>query len=178
VALITGAGGGIGEALALRWASMGVKLALNDINAEAVENVKSKCLSSSPALREGDVLLVHGDVTSFDNHPRWLKQVLDHFGHLDILVNNAGRAVEGQFASVPMSLDKAVFDLNVMGPVSLAKTVLPHFLARGSGQIVQISSNLSRYPAPNASSYAASKAAVWVTAETIAVVYLSICSRK
>ncbi len=166
MALITGAGSGLGEALALRWASVGVKLALNDVNLELLKNVKSKIVSSSSSLiGEDDVLLVHGDVTKFEDHAGWLKQILHQFGRLDVLVNNAGRAVEGPLVAVPMSLDRAVFDLNVMGPVSLAKTVLPHFLARGSGHVVQVSSVLSRYALPNASSYSASKAAVWVTNE-------------
>jgi short-subunit dehydrogenase len=165
VALVTGAGHGIGKALVLRWASLSVRLALNDIDARALENVKQLCLANG--LKESDILLLPGDVTETYNHSKWLKSTLDHFGHLDILVNNAGKMLLGFVAQTPDVMTSRLFEVNFFAPVELSRKVLPYFLERKSGQIVQIGSAFSRWHAVAMSSYVATKAAAVVSLTTL-----------
>jgi short-subunit dehydrogenase len=161
VAFITGAGSGIGRALALRWASKGVRLALNDFNHMDLEQTWNMCQSIKDANK--DVLLLPGDVTLLENHTRWINEILAHFGKLDVLVNNAGKVVQGLCAGVPFQTEKSLFDVNLMAPIGLTKAALPNFKERKAGYIVQVGSVLSRMPSPATASYGASKAAVLVS---------------
>ncbi len=161
VAFITGAGSGIGRALALRWASKGVRLALNDMNAKSLEETRSMCKALK--ISGKDVLLLPGDVTRAENQTKWVEAIVSHFGQLDILVNNAGRLVQGVSASVPFEMEKDLLETNLSAPVGLVKAVLPHFKMRKTGYVVQVGSVLSRLPAPTVAAYGASKAAVLVS---------------
>ncbi|CAG0922565.1 unnamed protein product, partial [Notodromas monacha] len=161
VAWITGAGSGIGKALALHWASKSVRLVLTDLNSDSLEKVKSTIgTMKSPCTGIEDVLLLSGDVTVRENHSKWFSSVMNKFGTLDILVNNAGRMVQGEFSQVDVLLDEAIMSLNTMSAVGLTKEILPHFISRKSGHFVQIASVMAYMTAPNVSSYCASKAAI------------------
>jgi NAD(P)-dependent dehydrogenase (short-subunit alcohol dehydrogenase family) len=162
VAFITGAGSGIGRALALRWASKGVRLALNDLNAESLKETKYLLSKSLMITSDDNILLLPGDVTSVENQARWVEAILKHFGQLDILVNSAGIVVLGMFESVPLDTDKRIFDVNVMAPVGLTKAVLPHFRELQAGHVVAISSVIANMPSAGVTAYGASKAACLV----------------
>ncbi|CAG0922567.1 unnamed protein product [Notodromas monacha] len=195
VAWITGAGSGIGKALALHWASKSVRLVLTDLNSDSLEKVKSTigamksphtgiedvlllCTGprnpfvkstigamKSPHTGIEDVLLLSGDVTVRENHSKWFNSVMNKFGTLDILVNNAGRVVQGDFSTVAFDIDEALMNVNTMAPVGLTKEVLPHFIKKKSGHIVTTSSILGHLVIPNVSAYCASKAAVLLTGD-------------
>ena len=64
---------------------------------------------------------------------------------IDILVNNAGRAQRGWAKDTPIEVDRAVFDLNLVGPISHTKAVLPHMLERGEGMISTVSSVFGKF---------------------------------
>jgi NAD(P)-dependent dehydrogenase (short-subunit alcohol dehydrogenase family) len=146
----------------LRWASNGVRLALNDLNAESLEGTRYLLSKSLRSISDDDVLLLPGDVTSVENQARWVEAILKQFGQLDILVNNAGIVVQGVFEGVPLETDKRIFDVNVMAPVGLTKAVLPHFRERRGGHVVAISSVMAKMPSAGITAYGASKAACLV----------------
>ncbi|CAG0922566.1 unnamed protein product [Notodromas monacha] len=181
VAWITGAGSGIGKALALHWASKSVRLVLTDLNSDSslhwasksvrlvltdlnsdsLEKVKSTIgAMKSPHTGIEDVLLLSGDVTVRENHSKWFNSVMNKFGTLDILVNNAGRLVQGELDSVPFELNKDIMDINTMAVVGLTKQVLPHFLKKKSGYVVTTCSIMSYVTLPFLSAYCSSKAAI------------------
>ncbi|CAG0888549.1 unnamed protein product, partial [Darwinula stevensoni] len=165
---ITGASSGIGEALAIRLASLKARLILSARRLEELQRVKSLCLETSLGmLSEDSILLLPMDVTETEKHSMHLETIIKHFGKLDILVNNAGRSQRAEFQRVQVDVDRALFELNVFGPVALARTVLPHFVERGSGQVVITSSVMGKFAAPYSCSYAASKHALHGYFETL-----------
>ncbi|XP_077538219.1 dehydrogenase/reductase SDR family member 7-like [Haemaphysalis longicornis] len=159
VAWISGAGSGLGRAMALEFASHGVKVALTDIDEQALEDVKYT-LVAQELLPEKDVLLLPMDVTKFDEHAGNFAKVLAKFGHLDILVNCAGRSQAAKFEDISMEVHKAMFDLNVFSHVHLTQTVLPHWLERRSGHVVVLSSVAPKIALPDSATYNATKAAL------------------
>jgi NADP-dependent 3-hydroxy acid dehydrogenase YdfG len=161
VAFVTGAGSGIGRALARRWAAKGVKLALNGLDKDTLARTKAECLAVG-TISDADVLLLPGDVTVHKNHSRWVGEILDHFGHLDILVSNAGRMICGFVEEVSPEDEEGTVKVNVLAPANLARTVLPHMKQRSSGYIVQLGSVLGSLNNPSTSCYNATKAAVTV----------------
>ena len=89
-------------------------------------------------------------------------------------MNNAGRSQRAEFQRVQVDVDRALFELNVFGPVALARTVLPHFIERGSGQVVVTSSVMGKFAAPYSCSYAASKHALHVRNIMLYILFLLI----
>ena len=151
---ITGASGGIGEALAYACARAGAKLVLSARKAAELERVKANCTGSP------DVLVLPLDVTEFDRTAEHTQTVLDHFGQIDVLVNNAGISQRSYVKDTDLAVDQRIMDINFFGAVALTKAVLPHFLERRSGSFVTISSVMGKIGTPLRSTYAASKHAL------------------
>lgn len=159
VAWITGAGSGLGRAVAIKFAESGVKVVLSDIDEKAIEDVKYTIVAQE-LLAEKDVLVLPLDVTKFHTHENAFEKVLDTFGRMDILVNSAGRSQSAKFEDIQMEVHKAMFDLNVFSHVNLTQTVLPHWLERGTGHVVVLSSCASKIALPDSATYNATKAAL------------------
>jgi NAD(P)-dependent dehydrogenase (short-subunit alcohol dehydrogenase family) len=147
VALVTGASSGIGEATSRALAEAGFEV------------VGTSRITSKLTPRPG-VTFLDLDVASDASVTAVVEQVIGQFGRLDILVNNAGLGSAGAAEEFPVAQDQKIFDINVFGVMRMAKAVLPHMRARGSGRIINISSVLGFVPAPYAAVYAASKHAV------------------
>jgi NAD(P)-dependent dehydrogenase (short-subunit alcohol dehydrogenase family) len=147
VALVTGASSGIGEATSRALVEAGFEVVGTSRNTSR--------LTPRPGVTFLDL-----DVASDASVTAVVEQVIGQFGRLDILVNNAGLGSAGAFEEFPVAQDQKVFDINVFGVMRMAKAVLPHMRARGSGRIINISSVLGFVPAPYAAVYAASKHAV------------------
>lgn len=150
VALITGAGSGIGQGIAKVLAREGADLVLTDI---AVENVKQV------ASELGGVALPH-DVTDWGSSVQVVEQVIADKGRIDVLVNNAGVS-----KSVPFhELDEAEWDrvnnVNAKGVFLTTRAVVPHMMERRSGSIISISSMVGKEAIPYFVHYSASKFAV------------------
>ncbi|CAN8031071.1 unnamed protein product [Ixodes persulcatus] len=159
VAWITGAGSGVGRAVAMELASNGVRLVLSDIDTKAIEDVKYTIIAQD-LLPEKDILVLPLDVTAFESHRGALDSILEKFGRLDILVNSAGRSQSAKFQDIEMEVHKAMFDLNVFSHVNLTKTVVPHWLERRTGHVVVLSSCASKIALPDSATYNATKAAL------------------
>lgn len=125
VVWITGASGGIGEWLSYKLAEAGAKLVLSGTNEEKLNDVQEKCLGLGMN-NQTKVMVLPFDLTNISCHADKVKAVVEHFGTVDVLVNNAGRCIFGDFDFYKIEEDKALFDVNVFGPVSLTRHVLAH----------------------------------------------------
>ncbi len=151
VALITGAGRGIGAGIARRLARAGARVAVFD----------SDRASASGVAAELGGLALEGDVRSESDVARALARAEAELGPLTILVNNAG--ITGRTdLSWNLSLDEVrdVFDVNVLGPFRFSKAVVPGLRARGYGRILNVASIAGKEGNPTLMPYSASKAAV------------------
>ncbi len=155
VAMVTGAGGGIGGAVAQMLAEMGMKLVLlGGRDPEKLEKT-SKAVS-----RLTDCLIVPGDLTDISWFGGAVEQAVQHFGGIDVLVNNAGTAMSTPFEKVtPEQYDK-IMDINVRSPYFLTQKVLPLLKKSDYGTVINIASVVAHAGYPLQSAYAASKHAL------------------
>jgi 3-oxoacyl-[acyl-carrier protein] reductase len=152
-AIITGAGAGIGEAIARRLARAGAAIVIADLNLAAAETVATSLGTDAYALRT--------DVTQPQSIEGTVQQVLARSGRIDILVNNAG--IAGRAAPIWEQTDEdwqQIIAINVTGPFNFCRAVLPHMRTRQYGRIVNIASIAGKEGNPRMSPYSATKAAV------------------
>ncbi|CAG5131726.1 unnamed protein product [Candidula unifasciata] len=160
VVWITGASSGIGEYIAYCLAEAGARLVLSARRTEELEKVKQKCLQQGGG---GGLCGSTTDCVDFESHKPAVQKVLEFCKILlsiDILINNAGRGQRSPWMEVELDVDRQLFEVNVLGPVSLTQQVLPHMLQRKQGQIVVVSSLAGKISSPYLRSYTASKHAV------------------
>jgi NAD(P)-dependent dehydrogenase (short-subunit alcohol dehydrogenase family) len=150
---LTGAGSGIGRALALLLAKKGVRLALADKDAAGLAETKA-LLGNAPAT--ATVL----DVTDDAALKSWIDEAAREFNGLDGIINNAGLTVVAPFADTPVADFDRVMDVNFGGVVSGCRHALPHLKGRDSAWIVNVSSVFGMMGYPGQSAYNASKFAV------------------
>ncbi len=153
--LITGAGSGLGAAMARRFVAAGARVALADLNLDKAEQV---CRDIDP---QGlSTLPVGVDVGRQDAVFDALTAVLEHWGGLDALVNNAGTDITAPIEEVSYSGWTRVLETNLIGPFLLSKAALPALKASDGGRgghILNVASTASLRAWPNASAYHASK---------------------
>ena len=133
---ITGASSGIGKSLALMLAKKGAKVALLDRRKERLEQIKSEIETFSP-----NVLAMPCDVRNRDNVDACIAQIAGKFGSIDGIINNAGKGYFGTVANMQANHIFELFEINILGPINLIQSVLPH-LKKSKGIIVNISSSL------------------------------------
>ncbi|KAH9492895.1 Dehydrogenase/reductase SDR member 7 [Bulinus truncatus] len=161
VVWITGASSGIGEHIAYHLATAGCKLVLSARRKEELFRVKHTCLKlGGSRLQDEDILVLPLDSTDFDSHSKAVQQVLEHFNKIDILINNAGKSQRAFWNDVQLDVDRELFEINVLGPVSLTQAVIPHMMERKKGHIVVMSSLAGILAVPGSRSYCGSKHAV------------------
>ena len=155
VAVITGAGSGIGRALALDLAARGAKLALSDIDADglaetvrAVEVLGAEVKAGRLNVAERQEVLAYAD------------DVVAHFGTVHQVYNNAGIAHNGNVEDSDFKDIERIMDVDFWGVVNGTKAFLPHVIASGDGHIVNISSLFGLIAVPGQSAYNAAKFAV------------------
>ena len=156
VAIVTGAGQGIGRAIALRLAGAGATVVVAELNRKVGEAVAKEI----EALGRKS-LVVEVDVSKQDQTQRMAQQTLESFNQIDILVNNAG--IAGKTATLP-DLDEsdwdAVIDVNLKGVFLCCKAVIDHMIERQYGKIVSVASIAGKEGNPTLIPYSASKAGV------------------
>jgi NADP-dependent 3-hydroxy acid dehydrogenase YdfG len=156
VVVITGAGSGIGRALALNAAARGSLLALSDIDesglAETVELAEN-----TGATRVHTARL---DVADRAGFATYAAEVADHFGRVNVVVNNAGVALAGDLADLAYDDMEWIVAINFWGVVHGTKEFLPHLIASGDGHLVTMSSLFGLISMPGQSFYNATKYAV------------------
>ena len=153
--MITGAGSGIGRALALALAERGARLAVSDIDEAAVE-----ATADAAAARGAYVLHDRLDVSDREAVFAYADTVADRLGSANLVVNNAGVAVSQTVEAMAIEDLEWLMGINFWGVVYGSKAFLPQLIASGDGHLVNISSVLGMIAAPELSAYCAAKFAV------------------
>jgi 3-oxoacyl-[acyl-carrier protein] reductase len=165
VAVVTGAGSGIGRASAVAFAAEGACVVVADLNAASVEATADEVRAAG-----GQATPVMVDVTKYDQVERMVQTAIDKFGRLDVLFNNAG--LPQAFTPFEESTDALydrIFDVNVRGVFYGCRAAIPHMKAHGGGVILNTASTAGIRPRPGLAVYNASKAAVINLTKTLAV---------
>lgn len=153
--LITGASQGIGKATALLFAQKGYNLVLAARRAEPLAGVEQEAQTFGCT-----VLSVPTDVSDADQVKTLVDKALDRYGAIDVLINNAGIYISGPAEHFSLADWHQVIDTNLWGYIHMIHALLPHFLERGSGTIVNLSSIGGKVPLPYLVPYSTSKFAV------------------
>ena len=154
-AVITGAGSGIGRALALELAARGAVLALSDVDADAAERTAEQCRASGATARSWRV-----DVADRDAVLAHAQDVVDAFGAVHLVVNNAGVALHGLVRELEHDDLRWLMGVNFWGVVHGTQAFLPHLVRSGDGQLANVSSVFGLIAVPRQAAYNAAKFAV------------------
>lgn len=160
--LITGAGSGLGRALALEFARRGAQVACTDIRPEGAAETFAELKAAG-----GSGMCFELDVSSEAQFDAAVAQLETSWGGLDILINNAGVASSGMVADAPLAQWQWVLDINLLGCVRGARAAIPLMLQQGRGHIVNVASFAGLANPPALASYNAAKAAVISLSETL-----------
>jgi NAD(P)-dependent dehydrogenase (short-subunit alcohol dehydrogenase family) len=163
VVVITGAGSGIGRALALRSARGGALLALGDWDADRLAETVRLVEQAGASKVRHDVV----DVSDRAAVAGWAAGVAEEFGRVDLVVNNAGVTATGDFTELSYEDLDWIVGINFHGVVHGSKEFLPHLIAGGGGALVNISSLFGLVSVPGQSAYNATKYAVRGLTEAI-----------
>ncbi|KAK3090809.1 hypothetical protein FSP39_014840, partial [Pinctada imbricata] len=159
VVWIVGASSGIGEALAYRLAQDGCILILSSRREDRLKQVSNKCLEYG-TIQHKDILVLPLDMLDYKSHVAAMETVIKYFKKIDILVNNAGRSQRALWEKTSLEVDRQMLNTNVLGPLSITKAVLPHFIQQKSGHVVVTSSLAGKFGSPGLGSYSGSKHAL------------------
>jgi 2-hydroxycyclohexanecarboxyl-CoA dehydrogenase len=160
VAIVTGAGRGIGRAIAEKLATEGARVVVSDINEGSAQETARAIGGESVGLR--------ADVTSKASVEAMVKEVMDRFGRVDILVNNAGWDKTGPFLESNESDWDKIIAINLYGTLHCCKAVLPVMVAQGYGKVVNIASDAGRVGSSGEAVYSAAKGGIIAFTKTLA----------
>ncbi|MEN2436132.1 SDR family NAD(P)-dependent oxidoreductase [Weeksellaceae bacterium A-14] len=155
VVLVTGAGGGIGYAIAVAFAKEGAKLVIVDLKSEYLDKVKAEVEGIG-----SEVLSLAADVSSYDSFKGVIAQVMQKFGKLDVACNNAGVVGIGSIEEIAPEEWDRVMDINAKGVYVCTKAELEVMKPAKSGAIINTSSIAGKMGMAHLSHYVASKFAV------------------
>lgn len=154
IALITGAGTGIGKACALRFARAGYSVILNGRRKGPLDAVAEEISRTG-----GKALPLSGDASREEDCKSLVESAIRHFGQLDVLVNNAGISMRATLEQADIAVLQQVMQINFWGTVYCTKYALPHLL-KSKGSIIGISSIAGKKGLPGRTGYSASKFAM------------------
>src|ERR1700758_468503 len=163
VAAVTGAGSGIGQALALELARSGASVAISDVDTEGLAHTEEQ-LRAIGAPVKADRL----DVTEREAFQIYADQINEHFGKVNQIYNNAGIAFTGDIEVCQFKDIERVMDVDFWGVVNGTKAFLPHLIASGDGHIITLSSLFCLMSMPGQAAYSSAKFAVRGFTEALA----------
>jgi len=172
VAVITGAGGGLGAECARVLASHGAKIVVADINAEAGQLVAEQIIKLG-----GEAISIPTDVSQETSVQAMVNAAMAHFGRIDILYNNAAilsaeqRAGDRDVINMDVDAWDRAMAVNLRGAMLCSKHCIPHMITSGKGSVINVTSGLGTMGDLTLSAYAASKAALIMLAKSIAAQY-------
>ncbi|GAA2059115.1 SDR family NAD(P)-dependent oxidoreductase [Williamsia deligens] len=155
VAVVTGAGSGIGRALALRLADRGARLALSDIDIDAATETVRLCEKAGSQAQPWRL-----DVADRDAFVAHAGEVRDHFGQVNLVINNAGVSLSATVADMTWDDFDWIMGIDFWGVANGTKAFLPDLIASGDGHVVNVSSVFGLMSIPGQSAYSAAKFAV------------------
>lgn len=160
VALVTGAGSGIGRAIAERLAAEGARVAASDLVVADAE--------VTAATLGGDAIAVQLDVADDDSIGLAVAEVTERLGPIDVLVNNAGWDLIEPFVDSETATWDRVLAINLRGPIAVTRSVLDSMIERRAGRIVSIASDAGRVGSSGEAVYSGAKAGVMGFSRTVA----------
>lgn len=155
VALITGAGRGIGREIALRFANEGADIFLNATRMETLEETRQLANDSGHRVE-----IYPADVSDRMAVKDMVQKALELFGRIDILVNNAGIYIPSPFMNYSYEDFDRVMKVNVYGPFNVTQSVLEHMIQQGQGKVINMASTAGKWASMNQSAYNTSKHAL------------------
>ena len=155
IAIVTGAGQGIGRAIARGFAREGAGVVIADVNEESARTVKDEIEAGG-----GRALVMRTDVSNEISVQVMAKKSLEEFGRVDILVNNAGIFPTSSVEEMSEEDWDRVIGTNLVGAFLCSRAVVPKFLEQGSGRIISLTSGRAFQGAKHGAHYAASKAGI------------------
>ncbi len=164
VVVITGAGSGIGRALAVVAAGRGARLALSDVDLVGLGSTAARCralgaevLEETLDVRDRNLIRAHAE------------SVVEHFGQVNVVINNAGVALGATAERMSEKDLDWVLDVDLHGVIDSSQIFLPHLIASGEGHLVNISSVFGLIPVPSQSAYNAAKYGVRGYTESVSM---------
>jgi NAD(P)-dependent dehydrogenase (short-subunit alcohol dehydrogenase family) len=164
VAIVTGAGGGLGRAHALYLAGRGAKVVVNDLSQDAAGEVVSEIERAG-----GEALAFAASVTDAEAADAMVRQAVEAWGRVDILINNAGILRDKTFAKMSLDDFRLVLDVHLMGAVICTKAVWETMRAQRYGRIVMTTSSSGLYGNFGQANYGAAKMALVGLMQTLAL---------
>ena len=155
VAAVTGAGSGIGQALAVELARSGAALAISDVDTEGLAATEEQLKAIGAPVRTDRL-----DVTEREAFQIYADQINEHFGKVNQIYNNAGIAFTGDVEVSQFKDIERVMDVDFWGVVNGTKAFLPHLIASGDGHIINVSSLFGLMSMPGQAAYNSAKFAV------------------
>ena len=155
VAAVTGAGSGIGQALALELARSGAAVAISDVDTEGLAQTEEQLRAIGAPVRTDRL-----DVTEREAFQIYADQINEHFGKVNQIYNNAGIAFTGDVEITQFKDIERVMDVDFWGVVNGTKAFLPHLIASGDGHIINVSSLFGLMSMPGQAAYNSAKFAV------------------
>jgi NAD(P)-dependent dehydrogenase (short-subunit alcohol dehydrogenase family) len=173
VAIVTGAGGGLGKQHALALAARGAKVVVNDLGGD-VHGVGGSVSAAQAVVDEiraagGEAIVNGASVTDFAAVQAMVQQTMDTWGRVDILVNNAGILRDKSFAKMDLADFRLVVDVHLMGAVHCSKAVWPIMQAQNYGRIVMTTSSSGLYGNFGQANYGAAKMALAGLMQTLSI---------
>ncbi|ALM82822.1 SDR family NAD(P)-dependent oxidoreductase [Bordetella sp. N] len=168
VAIVTGAGSGLGRAHALELARQGARVVVNDIGGAHVGSA-GRAVADEIVANGGSAMALPGDVTDYEAMQDMVAQVIEAWGRVDILVNNAGILRDKSFAKMSLDDFRLVLDVHLMGSVHCTKAVWETMRAQRYGRIVMTTSSSGLYGNFGQANYGAAKMALVGLMQTLAL---------
>jgi NAD(P)-dependent dehydrogenase (short-subunit alcohol dehydrogenase family) len=168
VAIVTGAGGGLGRAHALELARHGARVVVNDLGGEA-DGSSARKVAEEIARAGGEALVDGADVRDFTQVQAMVGKALARWDRVDILVNNAGILRDKSFAKMDLADFRLVLDVHVMGAANCTKAVWEAMRAQKHGRIVMTTSSSGLYGNFGQANYGAAKMALVGMMQTLAL---------
>ncbi|MEE9308174.1 MAG: glucose 1-dehydrogenase [Spirochaetia bacterium] len=166
VAIVTGAGTGIGRAISFLFAREGAKVAVTDIDVGAAEATVAEIVETG-----GSALAIEADVTEAVGVENMMRATVTTYGHLDVLINNAGVGTDGDVVELPEKEWQRILDVNLKGVFLCCKYAIPAMKKSGGGSIVNIASTAAFVGGSVSCVYPASKAGVVALSKSTALRY-------
>lgn len=165
VAVVTGAGRGIGRAIAIAYASAGAKVVCGARSTKEIAETVELIVKQG-----GSAIAITMDVIDHDSVKAMYAKAAAEFGGVDIVVINAGASMErSSIEQADPALWRQTIEVNLIGAFNTAHAAIPYLRQRGAGKMIVIGSGMRSRPNKNVSAYACSKAGAWMLTQSLAL---------